>query len=162
LSKGFEERNIKNKKGLIIRGWAPQVMILSHTSVGAFMTHCGWNSTVEAVSAGIPMITWPMRGKQFYNEKLITVVRKIGVAVGATEWSLHSFQEKEKLVSRHSIENAVRRLLDDGDEAKEIRQRAQEFGRKAMNVVQEGGSSHNNLLALIDDLKRLRECKPLD
>jgi scopoletin glucosyltransferase len=162
LPKGFEERNIKNKKGLIIRGWAPQVMILSHTGVGAFMTHCGWNSTVEAVSAGIPMITWPMRGEQFYNEKLITDVRKIGVEVGATEWSLHSFQEKEKLVSRDSIEKAVRRLMDDGDEAKEIRQRAQEFGRKASRAVQEGGSSHNNLLTLIDDLKRLRADKPVD
>jgi len=162
LPKGFEERNIKNKKGLIIRGWAPQVMILSHTCVGAFMTHCGWNSTVEAVSAGIPMITWPMRGEQFYNEKLITGVRRIGVEVGATEWSLHSFQEKEKLVCRHSIEKAVRRLLDDSDEAKEIRQCAEEFGRMARHAVQVGGSSHNNLLALIDDLKRLRECKPLD
>ncbi|RHN42256.1 putative UDP-glucuronosyl/UDP-glucosyltransferase [Medicago truncatula] len=162
LPKGFEERNIENKKGFIIRGWAPQVMILSHTVVGAFMTHCGWNSTVEAVSAGIPMITWPVRGEQFYNEKLITVVQGIGVEVGATEWALHGFQEKEKVVSRHSIEKAVRRLMDDGDEAKEIRRRAQEFGRKATRAVQEGGSSHNNLLALIDDLKRLRDRKPLE
>jgi scopoletin glucosyltransferase len=103
LPKGFKERNIENNKGFIIRRWAPQVMIQSHTAVGAFMTHCGWKSTIEAVSAGIPMITWPMQGEQFYNEKLITVVRGIGVEVGATEWSLHGFQEKEKVVSRQNI-----------------------------------------------------------
>ncbi|XP_039684644.1 scopoletin glucosyltransferase [Medicago truncatula] len=159
LPKGFEERNILNKKGFIIKGWAPQAMILSHTVVGAFMTHCGWNSIVEAISAGIPMITWPVHGEQFYNEKLITVVQGIGVEVGATEWSLHGFQEKEKVVSRHSIEKAVRRLMDNGDEAKEIRRRAQEFGRKATQAVQEGGSSNNNLLTLIGDLKRSRDRK---
>jgi len=162
LPKGFDERNIGKKKGLIIRGWAPQVMILSHIAVGAFMTHCGWNSTVEAVSAGIPMITWPVHGEQFYNEKLITDVRGIGVEVGATEWCVNGFGEKEKLVSKDSIEKAVRRLMDGGDEAKEIRQRAQEFGEKATRAVQKGGSTHNNLLALIDDLKRIRNCETLD
>ena len=162
LPKGFEERNIENKKGFIIRGWAPQVMILSHVAVGAFMTHCGSNSMIEAVSAGIPMITWPVQGEQFYNEKLITVVRRTGVEVGATEWTVHAYKSKEKVVSRHSIEKAVRRLMDDGDEAKEIRRRAHEFRRKATHAVEEGGSSHNNLLALIDDLKRLRDCKPLE
>lgn len=162
LPKGFEERNIGTKKGLIIRGWAPQVMILSHIAVGAFMTHCGWNSTVEAVSAGIPMITWPVHGEQFYNEKLITDVRGIGVEVGATEWCVNGFGEKEKVVNKDSIEKVVRRLMGSGDEAEEIRQRAQEFGQKATRAVQVGGSSHNSLLALIDDLKRMRNCKTLD
>jgi hypothetical protein len=158
LPKGFEERNI-GKKGLIIRGWSPQVMILSHTAVGAFMTHCGWNSTVEAVSAGVPMITWPVHGEQFYNEKLITDVRGIGVEVGATEWCHDGVGEKKKIVSRDSIEKAVTRLMDGGDEAEEIRQRAREFGDKARRAVEEGGSSHNNLLALIDDFKSLRDQK---
>ncbi|KAK2411927.1 UDP-glucose flavonoid 3-O-glucosyltransferase [Trifolium repens] len=158
LPKGFQERNI-GKKGLIIRGWSPQVMILSHTAVGAFMTHCGWNSTVEAVSAGVPMITWPVHGEQFYNEKLITDVRGIGVEVGATEWCHDGVGEKKKIVSRDSIEKAVTRLMDGGDEAEEIRQRAREFGDKARRAVEEGGSSHNNLLALIDHFKSLRDQK---
>ncbi|PNY07425.1 isoflavonoid glucosyltransferase [Trifolium pratense] len=158
LPGGFEERNIGNK-GLIIRGWSPQVMILSHTAVGAFMTHCGWNSTVEAVSAGVPMITWPVHGDQFYNEKLITDVRGIGVEVGATEWCLGGVGEKEMVVGRDSIEKAVTRLMDGGDEAEEIRRRAREFGDKARRAVEEGGSSHNNVLALIDDIKSLRDLK---
>jgi hypothetical protein len=161
LPKGFEEKNI-GKKGLIIRGWAPQVLILSHPAVGGFMTHCGWNSTVEAVCAGVPMITWPAHGEQFYNEKLITEVRRIGVEVGATEWCLSSFGERETLVTRDSIEKAVRILMDGGDEAEKMRRRAHEFGEKAREAVQEDGSSHKNLLALIDDLKRLRDRKPFE
>ncbi|CAJ2634462.1 unnamed protein product [Trifolium pratense] len=161
LPKGFEEKNI-GKQGLIIRGWAPQVLILSHPAVGGFMTHCGWNSTVEAVGAGVPMITWPVHGEQFYNEKLITEVRGIGVEVGATEWCLTSFAERETLVTRDSIEKAVRRLMDGGDEAEKIRRRAHEFREKARGAVQEDGSSHKNLSALIDELKRLRDRKPFE
>lgn len=117
---------------------------------------------MEAVGAGVPMITWPSHGEQFYNEKLITEVRGIGVEVGATEWCLTGFEEREKLVSSDSIQKAVRRLMDGGDEAEKIRRRAQEFGEKARLAIQEGGSSHKNLLALIDDLKRLRDSRPIE
>ena len=157
LPKGFEERN--GKKGMILRGWAPQVLILGHPAVGGFLTHCGWNSTVEAVSAGVPMITWPVHSEQFYNEKLICEVRGLGVEVGAEEWSFVGYGEREKLVGRDRIEKAVRRLMDGGDEAQEIRRRAQGFGKMARAAVEEGGSSYKNLTALIDELQRLRDCK---
>jgi len=52
-------------KGLIIRGWAPQVLILDHEAVGGFVTHCGWNSALEGISAGLPMVTWPVFAEQF-------------------------------------------------------------------------------------------------
>jgi len=157
LPKGFEERN--GEKGIIIRGWAPQVLILNHPAVGAFLTHCGWNSTVESVAAGVPMITWPVHSEQFYNEKLITRVRGIGVEVGADEWNFSAFFESKKLVDRACIEKAMRRIMDGADESLLIRRRAKEFGKTAIQAVQEGGSSYNNLTALIDHLKRLRNSK---
>jgi hypothetical protein len=157
LPKGFEERN----KGMIVRGWAPQVVILGHPALGTFLTHCGWNSVVEAVSAGVPMITWPVHSDQFYNEKLITQVRGIGVEIGVDEWNMAAFRDSKKLVKRDRIEKALRRLMDDGDEAVQIRQRAQKFAKIATRV-QEDGSSHENLTALIDELKRLRDSKVLN
>ncbi|CAJ2634473.1 unnamed protein product [Trifolium pratense] len=157
LPKGFEERN----KGMIVRGWAPQVVILGHPALGAFLTHCGWNSVVEAVSAGVPMITWPVHSDQFYNEKLITQVRRIGVEIGVDEWNMAAFRESKKLVKRDQIEKALRRLMDDGDEAVQIRERAQKFAKIARRV-QEDGSSHENLTVFIDELKRLRNTKVIN
>lgn len=159
LPKGFEERNAE--KGMIIKGWAPQVVILGHPAIGAFLTHCGWNSTVEAVSAGVPMITWPVHDEQFYNEKLITEVSGIGVEVGAKEWSILGFGERKHLVPRNSIEKAVRRLMDGGDEALAIRRRTNHYSIMAARAVQEGGSSHTNFKALIHHLKLFRDRKSL-
>nr|UYE91546.1 putative glycosyltransferase [Anoectochilus roxburghii] len=81
MPEGYEER-IKGR-GMVIRGWAPQLLILNHTAVGGFMTHCGWNSSLEAICAGLPMVTWPLHSDQFNNEKLLVEVLKIAVAVGS-------------------------------------------------------------------------------
>ena len=79
--------------------------------------------------------------------------------VGAEEWRAVGFGEWKKVVSRDNIEKAVKRLMGGSDEAENIRRRAQEFGMKAKEAVQDGGSSHHNLTVLINDLKRLRDCK---
>ncbi|KAL8479637.1 hypothetical protein ACS0TY_026513 [Phlomoides rotata] len=81
LPQGFEER-IKG------RGWAPQLMILDHPAIGAFVTHCGWNPTLEGICAGVPMVTWPVFAQQFFNEKLVTRVLGTGVSVGNKKWQV--------------------------------------------------------------------------
>ncbi|KAK4343074.1 hypothetical protein RND71_038890 [Anisodus tanguticus] len=76
----FEER--VQKQEILILGWAPQVLILSHPSVGGFLTHCGWNSTIEGISSGLLMITWPLFAEQFCNDRLIVNVLEIGAKAG--------------------------------------------------------------------------------
>ncbi|KAG6405639.1 hypothetical protein SASPL_133231 [Salvia splendens] len=142
---GFEER--VGSKGLIIRGWAPQLMILNHAAVGAFVTHCGWNSTLEGICAGVPMVTWPVNAEQFYNEKLVTEVLGTGVSVGNKRWML---RESEG-VERDAVATAVEEVMAGGGAA-EMRRRAQNYKEMANKAVEEGGSSYNSLNALIEEL----------
>ncbi|KAK6159316.1 hypothetical protein DH2020_006630 [Rehmannia glutinosa] len=145
LPKGFEDR-LKGK-GLIIRGWAPQVMILDHPSVGAFVTHCGWNSTLEGICAGVPMVTWPVFAEQFFNEKLVTKVLRIGVSVGNKRWQ----RAASEGVEWEAVKTAVERVMV-GEAAEEMRSRAKSFKEMAKKAVEEGGSSYSGLNALIDEL----------
>jgi hypothetical protein len=79
LPEEFETRALAVRRGLVVRGWAPQVVILRHTAVGWFMTHCGWNSMLEAVAAGVPMLAWPMAADQFVNVRLLMEETSIAV-----------------------------------------------------------------------------------
>nr|AMQ26127.1 UDP-glycosyltransferase 19 [Pueraria montana var. lobata] len=155
LPEGFEEKITRENRGMLMKGWAPQPLILNHPAVGGFLTHCGWNAVAEAISSGVPMVTMPGFGDQYYNEKLITEVHGFGVEVGAAEWSISPYEGKKEVVSGERIEKAVKRLMDDGEEGKRIRSKAKEMQEKAWKAVQEGGSSHNSLTALIDHLKSL-------
>lgn len=148
MDEGFEER-IRDR-GLIIRGWAPQAMILSHPSLGGFMTHCGWNSTIEGISCGIPMITWPHCAEQFLNEKLIVDILKVGVPVGVQNITARTMQAHEvSIVKRCKIEQAVLKLMSEDTDAEERRMRAGELKKKARETI-DGGSSHNNARHLIE------------
>ncbi|KAK1358902.1 UDP-glycosyltransferase 73B4 [Heracleum sosnowskyi] len=146
MPEGFEERT--KGKGLIIRGWAPQMLILDHKAVGGFVTHCGWNSTLEGIAAGVPMVTWPSFAEQFYNEKLITDVLRIGVAVGAKEWVIGTGGGN---IKSDAVETAVRSIIT-GEEAEERRNRCKGLKEMARKAVEEGGSSYSDLNALIQEL----------
>ncbi|GAB4838714.1 hypothetical protein Ancab_028257 [Ancistrocladus abbreviatus] len=144
---GFEKR--MEEKGLIIRGWAPQVPILEHEAVGGFVTHCGWNSTLEGICAGVPMVTWPVFADQFYNEKLVTEILKIGVSVGASQWT--SSASVSASVKRDAIKKAVREIMT-GEEAEQRRNRAKKLKEMAWKAVGEGGSSYSDLGSLVEEL----------
>ncbi|CAJ1939529.1 unnamed protein product [Sphenostylis stenocarpa] len=148
LPDGFEKR--MEGKGLIIRGWAPQLLILEHEAIGAFVTHCGWNSILEAASAGVPMITWPIFADQFFNEKLVTEVLKIGVPVGAKKWV---GVEGDNITS-DVVEKAVKTITI-GEEAIDMRNKAKELSKLARRAMEEGGSSHSDLTTLIEELTSL-------
>lgn len=149
----FEER-IKGR-GLLIKGWAPQVLILSHPAVGGFITHCGWNSTLESVCSGVPMITWPLFAEQFFNEKLVVEVLRIGIRVGVeipVRWG-----DEEKvgvLVKKDGVEKAIAMLMGGGEEGEKRRKKARELGVMAKMALEKGGSSLLNMSFLIEDVTK--------
>ncbi|XP_009800394.1 UDP-glycosyltransferase 73C4-like [Nicotiana tabacum] len=151
VEENFEER-VKGQ-GLLIHGWAPQVLILSHASVGGFLTHCGWNSSLEGITAGMPMITWPMFAEQFCNERLIVNVLKTGVRAGIENPVM--FGEEEKVgaqVSKDDIKKVIEEVFGEEEEAEMRRKRAKKLGEMAKRAVEEGGSSYFNLTQLIQDV----------
>ncbi|PKI48540.1 hypothetical protein CRG98_031061 [Punica granatum] len=153
----FEERI--QGRGFLIRGWAPQLEILSHRSIGAFLMHCGWNSTLEGMCSGIPMITWPQFAEQFVNEAMVVDVLRIGVRVGVD--MAVKFGEEAKvgvLVKEGQVLRAIEEVMSSGEEGEERRKRAIEYSEKGRKAVEDGGSSRSNLSQLIQyvmqELKR--------
>ncbi|XP_078179459.1 scopoletin glucosyltransferase-like [Carex rostrata] len=141
---GFEQKTHKEKRSIIIKGWAPQLLILNHSAVGAFLTHCGWNSTLEAITAGVPMITWPMGAEQFFNEKLIVEMLQVGAAIGV--------KDSQQLIETETIKNVIESVVGAGVESEATRKRAKELKERAKAAVQEGGSSYSDLDNLIEEL----------
>ncbi|KOM57279.1 hypothetical protein LR48_Vigan11g031100 [Vigna angularis] len=156
----FEEKMKERKKGYIIWNWAPQLLILDHPATGGFLTHCGWNSILESVSAGLPMITWPIYAEQFFNEKLVAQVLKIGVPVGAKENKWVGVEDCAD-VGREEIAKAVVHLMGK-EESIEMRSRTRKLSDAAKKSIEEGGSSYSNLMQLLDELKSLKITRALD
>ncbi|CAH9057827.1 unnamed protein product [Cuscuta europaea] len=149
MPEGFEKRT--EGRGLIIRGWAPQVLILENPAVGAFVTHCGWNSTLEGICAGVPMVTWPVFAEQFINEKLVTDVLRIGVGVGSKEWKATENDGVEK----EAITEAIKKVMV-GAESGEMRNSAAALKDSARKAIEKGGSSYSDLTYLLVELRTKR------
>ncbi|KAL3518125.1 hypothetical protein ACH5RR_020714 [Cinchona calisaya] len=118
------------ERGLIVK-WAPQREVLAHKAVGGFWSHCGWNSVMESICEGVPMICRPYFGDQPVNTRYLTSVWKVGL-------------EMESVLDRGSIERTIKRLMVDV-EGKEIRQRMLAMKEKLEGGLQKGGSSYESL-----------------
>ena len=129
LPHGFLERT--KEQGLVVPLWAPQTKILSHTSTGGFLTHCGWNSTLESIVSGVPMVTWPLFGDQMLNAILLVEGLKVGLKIKFNE---------NGIAEREEIAMVVRDLML-GEERSEIRQRIKELKDDAACALAEDGSS---------------------
>ncbi|WOL05489.1 hypothetical protein Cni_G14218 [Canna indica] len=93
-------------RGLVIHGWAPQLLILSHPATGGFLTHCGWNSIVEAIGLGVPVLSWPVHGDQIWNAKFVVKRLKTGLAIKDSVGP-------EGLVTRGKVADGIKRLMTD-------------------------------------------------
>ncbi|XP_024019640.1 UDP-glycosyltransferase 76B1 [Morus notabilis] len=138
LPNGFTE--IIRKKGKVVE-WAPQQRVLAHRSVGGFWTHNGWNSTIESVHAGVPMICWPRIGDQRVNARIVNHVWKVGIQL-------------EENLERWKVESAIRRLMV-RKEGGEMRKRAVELKEKVTVSLGQGGSSCEFLGKLVDFIRLL-------
>nr|XP_034579782.1 UDP-glycosyltransferase 73C1-like [Setaria viridis] len=140
-------------RGLVVRGWAPQLAVLSHRAVGGFVTHCGWNSLLEAIAHGVPVVTWPHFSDQFFNEQLAVDVLGVGVPIGVTA-PVMIFDDETVPVAQEDVVRAVAALMGGGKEADERRKKAKEYGEKARKAMEQGGSSYENLTRFVHSFTR--------
>ncbi|KAF7037632.1 hypothetical protein CFC21_047961 [Triticum aestivum] len=141
LPEGFLDRT--RGRGMVVSSWAPQVEVLRHPATGAFVTHCGWNSTLEAVVAGVPMLCWPMYAEQGMNKVLVVEDMKLGVAMDGYD---------EATVKSREVEAKVR-LVMESEHGKQIRERMAIAKVIAADALETGGSSAAAFVDFLDDLK---------
>lgn len=134
---GFTDR--VDTRGRIVN-WAPQQKVLAHPSVSCFLTHCGWNSTLEGVNNGVPFMCWPYFADQFHNQTYICDIWKNGVAVD---------KNINGIITREEIENKVNELLSN----KTFKENALGLKEKVTSDIRKGGSSKNNLSEFIEWIK---------
>ncbi|KAJ4956878.1 hypothetical protein NE237_013661 [Protea cynaroides] len=132
LPDGFLERT--KGRGLVVHSWAPQIQVLSHASTGGFLTHCGWNSTLESVVHGVPLIAWPLFAEQKMNA--VMLVEDLKVALRP--------KVKKGIVKRIEISKVVKCLME-GDEGKRARKRMRTLKDAASKVLSKEGSSGKSL-----------------
>ncbi|XP_042490345.1 hydroquinone glucosyltransferase-like [Macadamia integrifolia] len=133
LPKGFLERT--KGQGLVVPSWAPQIQVLSHGSTGGFLTHCGWNSTLESVVQGVPLIAWPLYAEQKMNAKMLVDGLKVALRPKSAE---------DGIINRTEIATVVKNLME-GEEGKMIRNRMRVLKEAASMVLSEDGSSTKSL-----------------
>ncbi|KAK4415130.1 Linamarin synthase 2 [Sesamum alatum] len=122
----FEE----TKDRCLLTSWCPQEEVLCHPSVAVFLSHCGWNSTLESLSAGVPMLCWPFFAEQQTNCRYTCMEWEIGVEV-------------DHEVKREEIAMVVRDVME-GEKGKKMKAKASEWKEKAKEATRIGGSSYDD------------------
>lgn len=123
----------------LLASWCPQEEVLAHPSIGGFLTHSGWNSTLESISSGVPMVCWP-----FFSEQQTNCWFSCG------KWGVG--MEIDSDVKREKVEGLVRELMI-GEKGKEMKRRAMEWKKFAEEATQGSSSSSSlNLDKLINQV----------
>ena len=128
----------RTKNRGMLASWCPQEQILKHPSIGGFLTHNGWNSTLESVCSGVPMISWPFFAEQQINCIYCCTVWGIGMEI-------------DNNVQRDEVENLLRELMD-GKKGSEMKKKVLEWKTKAEVATRPGGTSYQNLDKLIAEV----------
>ncbi|KAJ0973913.1 hypothetical protein J5N97_015878 [Dioscorea zingiberensis] len=137
LPKGLEDRI--SDRGMVVQ-WSPQQEVLAHPAVSCFMSHCGWNSTMEGVSNGMPFLCWPYFADQHLNQTYICDVWKTG---------LKMVPDENNMITKEQIKDKVEELLGDG----EMKKRALTMKEIAIKGVERGGSSFENFNTFVSAMQ---------
>ncbi|MFS8008349.1 putative crocetin glucosyltransferase [Helianthus anomalus] len=143
IKEGIQAMNLSKievlkRQGMIV-SWCSQVEVLNHQAIGCFLTHCGWNSTVEALAAGVPTVAFSQWSDQATNAKMIEDVWKTGVKVKR--------READGMVEGEEIKRCVEMVMED----EEIRRNAKKWRELARKAFNNGGSSIINLQDFLND-----------
>ncbi|CAJ2671749.1 unnamed protein product [Trifolium pratense] len=136
LPEGFEERMKHSERGLLVHKWGPQLEILSHKSTGAFLSHCGWNSVLESLSHGVPIIGWPLAAEQGYNAKML--VEEMGVSVELT-------RTVESVIYKEDVKRVIEIVMDEEGKGKEMKEKANEIAEHMREATLEKGEKKKGL-----------------
>ncbi|KFK38997.1 hypothetical protein AALP_AA3G186700 [Arabis alpina] len=129
--------NRTGSKGMVVKSWVPQVPVLNHKAIGGFVTHCGWNSILESVCAGVPMVAWPLYAEQRFNR--VVIVEEIKIAIPMNE-------SETGFVSSTEVEKRVREIMQEGP----VREKTRTMKNAAKSALTETGSSHAVLTDLLE------------
>jgi len=144
LPKGFLERT--KEKGLILPSWAPQVQILKQNSVGGFLSHCGWNSTLESIQEGVPIVAWPLFAEQAMNAVMLSDGLKVALRL--------KFEDDE-IVEKEKIANMIKCVME-GEEGKAMRDRMKSLRESAaMALKVKDGSSIQTMTHLASQMEKI-------
>jgi hypothetical protein len=146
LPEGFEKRMTVSKQGLLVHNWAPQLEILSHESTGVFLSHCGWNSTLESLSQGVPIIGLPMGAEQMYNSKML--VEEMGVCEELARGA------QSDVVGKEVIKRVIELVMDKKKgKGKEMQKKAAIIGEQIRAAAKDrvGEGEGSSLLEALDD-----------
>jgi len=120
--------------------WSPQQQVLAHPAVACFVTHCGWNSTMEGVRNGVPFLAWPYFADQFVNQLYICDVWKVGLRAEADE---------SGVITKEHIASRVEELMS----CASMRDRVEAMKKVALESLKEGGSSQDNFDMFVQAMK---------
>ncbi|GLJ20527.1 hypothetical protein SUGI_0373540 [Cryptomeria japonica] len=129
----------------LIAAWFMQAEVLKHPAVGRFLSHCGWNAVMESVSAGVPMLGFPLAVDQFMNCRMLVEEWKFGLALKKAE-------DGNRVIRAGEIEGKVKMLIE-GEEGVRVRRAAERFRGVAEEEVSRGGRSATNFEILVNGLK---------
>ncbi|KAL4588628.1 hypothetical protein LXL04_001520 [Taraxacum kok-saghyz] len=134
-------------RGMVVN-WSPQPQVLAHPAVSCFVTHCGWNSTIEALSSGVPVVAFPQYGDQVTNARYLVDEWKVGIGMRRRG------EPEKKLIGRKEVGECLREVTC-GVKAAEMKENALKWKKLAEAAVAVGGSSDRNLQEFVDDVRSL-------